>query len=164
DLPLSRAAHDTVVEGRETIKSILTGDDRRMLVIVGPCSIHDEKAALEYAARLSALARQLADKLVLVMRIYFEKPRTTLGWKGLTAVIHTTGNPWGHLILRGGGGKPNYDPQTVADAARRLADAKLPTGIMVDCSHANSGKKCEHQEVPFRHVVEQRAAGQVGVM
>ena len=72
-----------VAESRETIGSILFGEDPRFLVVVGPCSIHDTEAGLEYAQRLAALAERLKDKLYLVMRVYFEKPRTTVGWKGL---------------------------------------------------------------------------------
>ncbi len=73
----------TVVDSRETVKRILTGEDERVIVVVGPCSIHDHTAALEYARQLKALSDEVADKLFLVMRVYFEKPRTTVGWKGL---------------------------------------------------------------------------------
>ncbi|MBI1348325.1 3-deoxy-7-phosphoheptulonate synthase [bacterium] len=73
----------TVVSARETVKRILTGDDERLMVIVGPCSIHDHTAALEYARKLKQLADVVADKIFVVMRVYFEKPRTTVGWKGL---------------------------------------------------------------------------------
>lgn len=73
----------TVVNARETVKRILTGDDDRLMVIVGPCSIHDHTAALEYARKLKQLADVVADKIFVVMRVYFEKPRTTVGWKGL---------------------------------------------------------------------------------
>jgi 3-deoxy-7-phosphoheptulonate synthase len=82
-LPLSRAAHDTVVAGRAAVSRILDGTERRLLAVVGPCSIHDPAAALDYASRLSSLAVELAPQLCIVMRTYFEKPRTTLGWKGL---------------------------------------------------------------------------------
>jgi 3-deoxy-7-phosphoheptulonate synthase len=80
---VSLSANRTVVESRETIKKILSGEDPRMFAVVGPCSIHEPKSALEYAARLRNLAERVQDRLVLVMRVYFEKPRTTLGWKGL---------------------------------------------------------------------------------
>ena len=83
EIPVSVPAEETVISGRETIENILGKKDRRLLVIVGPCSIHDEKAAIEYARRLTALRQQVADTLFVVMRVYFEKPRTTLGWKGL---------------------------------------------------------------------------------
>ncbi|MCK8602496.1 3-deoxy-7-phosphoheptulonate synthase [Desulfoferrobacter suflitae] len=83
ELPLSSQAYQTVVAGRGAIQKILRKQDRRLLVIVGPCSIHDEKAAIEYAERLAALKEKVKDTLYLVMRVYFEKPRTTIGWKGL---------------------------------------------------------------------------------
>lgn len=83
ELPMTEKAHQTVVEGREVIQKILRKEDPRLLVIVGPCSIHDEKAALEYAERLNALKESVKDTIYLVMRVYFEKPRTTVGWKGL---------------------------------------------------------------------------------
>ena len=83
DLPMTEAAGATVVAGRGEIERILKGDDQRLLVIVGPCSIHDETSALEYAERLSALRRKVAKTLCVVMRVYFEKPRTSVGWKGM---------------------------------------------------------------------------------
>ncbi|MFN4260658.1 MAG: 3-deoxy-7-phosphoheptulonate synthase [Gemmataceae bacterium] len=83
EMPMSDAVNRTVVEAREHVKQILDGRDRRLLVIVGPCSIHDPSAALDYARRLRQLARDVADRIFLVMRVYFEKPRTTVGWKGL---------------------------------------------------------------------------------
>ena len=82
-LPITPAVENTVLEGREQIRQILTGQDSRLLMVVGPCSIHDEKAALEYAERLMKLSEQLQEHLLIVMRVYFEKPRTTIGWKGL---------------------------------------------------------------------------------
>ena len=82
EIPLSQAAIDTVIKSRKAIRDILHGDDPRMLMIVGPCSIHDEASSLEYAGRLAKLARELEDLMVVVMRVYFEKPRTTVGWKG----------------------------------------------------------------------------------
>lgn len=81
--PASEAAAQTVVEGREVVKKILSGEDQRLMVIVGPCSIHDEKSGLEYAERLRKLADRVNDRLYVLMRVYFEKPRTTVGWKGL---------------------------------------------------------------------------------
>ncbi len=83
EIPRSEKQADFVATARETIHSILFGSDPRLLVIVGPCSIHDTDAGYEYAQRLAALAERLKDKLYLVMRVYFEKPRTTVGWKGL---------------------------------------------------------------------------------
>ena len=82
-LPLSAKAQKTVIEGRETIQRIINKEDKRTLIIVGPCSIHDEKAALEYAERLVGLQEKVKETLYLAMRVYFEKPRTTVGWKGL---------------------------------------------------------------------------------
>lgn len=83
DMPLSEAAQRVVVESRDAIRGVLHGRDDRLLVIVGPCSVHDPRAALDYARRLSALNDELRDELLIVMRVYFEKPRTTVGWKGL---------------------------------------------------------------------------------
>ncbi len=277
EIPITEAAQRTILESRETIPAILAGRDRRLLVVVGPCSIHDTDAALDYARRLQGLRERLGETLYIVMRTYFEKPRTTVGWKGLindphldgsfdmetglrrarrllvdvagmglptateildpitpqyiddaldwaaigarttesqthrqmasglsmpvgyknsttgslevainamrsarephaflgidgdgrTCVVRTSGNPWGHVILRGGQNKPNYDPSNVAEAVETLKAAGLPTGLMVDCSHANSGKKHERQEVVWNSVVDQKAQGNhdlVGVM
>lgn len=83
DMPLSETAQRVVVESRDAIRNVLHGRDDRLLVIVGPCSVHDPRAALDYARRLSALNDELGDELLIVMRVYFEKPRTTVGWKGL---------------------------------------------------------------------------------
>lgn len=83
EIPLTEAAERTVIEGRETIQRILDGEDPRLLVVVGPCSIHDVDAALDYARRLRRLADEVKESLYIVMRVYFEKPRTTVGWKGL---------------------------------------------------------------------------------
>jgi 3-deoxy-7-phosphoheptulonate synthase len=269
ELPISDEAAATVIAAREGMKKILLGHDPRMLVIVGPCSIHDEQAAMEYARRLDALRRKVASTMLTVMRVYFEKPRTTTGWKGLVydphlndtfdmagglriarrlllainemglscatefldpfvpqyladligwaaigarttesqthrqmasglsmpvgyknsttgdlqvainamlsartphaflgidgegrvCSVHTTGNRWGHVILRGGEKTTNYDAQAVADAAAKLEKAKLPPALMIDCSHANSGKKHTGQSLVWRSAVGQRAAG-----
>lgn len=83
DIPITEKARETVFSGRETIKNILDGKDNRKIIITGPCSIHDIKAAKEYANKLKSLADELSDILYIVMRVYFEKPRTTVGWKGL---------------------------------------------------------------------------------
>jgi 3-deoxy-7-phosphoheptulonate synthase len=265
-LPLTPAAHQAVVTGRATIKAILAGQDPRLLVVTGPCSIHDVDAAMDYAHRLAELQRRYQDRFYIVMRAYFEKPRTTVGWKGLindphldgtfdmahglrlarkllidisslglptgtemldpitpqyiddliawasigarttesqthrqmasglsmpvgyknsttgdlqvaidamrsarsahhflgideegrTCIVITRGNSAGHLILRGGSGKPNYDPSNVAAAAEKLAQAKLPAVLMIDCSHANSGKKHEAQEIVWNSILDQR--------
>lgn len=83
EIPLTDKALQTVAHGRQVVRDILDGKDHRLFVVIGPCSIHDIKAAHEYADRLKALAAEVADTLFLVMRVYFEKPRTTVGWKGL---------------------------------------------------------------------------------
>ena len=82
-LPLSETASENVTNARKEIQQILVGKDQRLLVIVGPCSIHDPEAAIDYAERLKKLADQVSERLLIVMRVYFEKPRTTVGWKGL---------------------------------------------------------------------------------
>ena len=83
ELPLTESAYQIVLKGRETIRNILDGSDKRLFVVIGPCSIHDTVAAHEYANRLKVLSEQVKDTLYIVMRVYFEKPRTTVGWKGL---------------------------------------------------------------------------------
>jgi len=104
ELPLSDPAADVVYRARQEIQAVLEGRDQRKLVIVGPCSIHDPKAALDYAARLLELRERVKDALVLVMRVYFEKPRTTVGWKGLINDPHLDGTydiPTGIRTARG---------------------------------------------------------------
>lgn len=91
-LPLTEAACATVVNGREAIRAIHRREDPRMLIVVGPCSIHDEAAAMEYARRLTAVAQRVSDRILVVMRVYFEKPRTTIGWKGLINDPHLDGS------------------------------------------------------------------------
>lgn len=98
DMPLSETAQRVVVESRDAIRNVLHGRDDRLLVIVGPCSVHDPRAALDYARRLSALNDELKDELLIVMRVYFEKPRTTVGWKGLINDPDIDGN---HNIRKG---------------------------------------------------------------
>jgi 3-deoxy-7-phosphoheptulonate synthase len=266
---MTEVSNTTVVRGREAINSILTQKDPRLLVVVGPCSIHDPAGALDYAGKLNALRQELADRMEIVMRVYFEKPRTTIGWKGLindphldnsydiegglkiarnlllditamglpaatefldpiipqyisdliswaaigarttesqthremasglsmpvgfkngtdgslqiaidamaaamrphnfigidqdgiTSVVRTTGNSSGHVVLRGGRLCANYDADSIAKAEKQLAANHLPKVLMVDCSHANSGKQPARQEDVWRNVVEQRAAG-----
>jgi 3-deoxy-7-phosphoheptulonate synthase len=92
ELPLTEAGSETVARSREAVVRILNGDDDRLLVVVGPCSIHDTKAAHDYAQRLKAIMPEFADDLYLVMRVYFEKPRTTVGWKGLLNDPHLDGS------------------------------------------------------------------------
>lgn len=276
-LPLTPAARKTVYEARRTVEAILDGRDPRLLVVVGPCSIHDVTAAKEYAGRLKKLHDQLSDSLFIVMRVYFEKPRTTVGWKGLindprlddsfrideglfmarelllhiaelglpagtealdpmtpqyigdliswtaigarttesqthremasglstpvgfkngtdgslqvainalqsastphsflgidqngrSCVLRTRGNRYGHVVLRGGNGKPNYDSVSIAVAERELTKAGLPAKLVVDCSHANSNKDPALQPLVLENIVNQILEGNrsiVGVM
>jgi len=275
--PLTERAAQTVIQGRRALEAILDGRDPRLFVVVGPCSIHDPVAGLDYARRLRALADELAGSLVLVMRVYFEKPRTSVGWKGFindprmddsfridegmqrarrflldvaelglpagtealdpiapqyygdlvawtaigartsesqthremssglstpvgfkngtdgdvegavnailsaarphaflgvngqgrSAVIRTRGNRYGHLVLRGGGGRPNFDTVSISLAEQSLARAGLRQNIVVDCSHANSWKRPEMQPLVMRDVVHQIREGNrsiVGLM
>jgi 3-deoxy-7-phosphoheptulonate synthase len=277
DTPLSTRAAATVAAGREAVRAILERRDPRLLVVVGPCSMHDPIACIDYANRLHALAAELSGTLLLVMRVYFEKPRTTTGWKGYindpfmddsfrieegmrlarsflvdvaelglptatealdpispqylgdliawtaigartsesqthremasglstpvgfknatdgdvdaainaiisssrphsflginrygrTSIIRTRGNPHGHLVLRGGAGRPNYDSVSVALAEQALTRAGLAANIMVDCSHANSFKKPEMQPLVLADVGAQIRDGNrsiIGVM
>jgi 3-deoxy-7-phosphoheptulonate synthase len=273
ELPLVAPLHDTVVDSRRQVEDVLNGRDQRLLVVTGPCSVHDPVAASEYADRLRAEADRLADDLLIVMRVYFEKPRSTVGWKGLIndpgldgggdvstglrmarklllevvgrglpvalefldpitpqyiadtvawgaigartvesqvhrqlasglsmpigmknrpdgsiataieaiqaaavshvfpgidysgtpAILHTTGNPDGHLVLRGGGGRPNYDADSVAGALTLLREADLPERLVIDCSHGNSGKDHRRQPAVADDVAGQVAAGQHGI-
>ncbi|MHA3047989.1 3-deoxy-7-phosphoheptulonate synthase [Acinetobacter sp. ANC 4641] len=274
ELPLSDKAYQTVLNGRETIRKILDGEDKRLFVVIGPCSINDPKAAHEYAERLKALSEKVKDTLYLVMRVYFEKPRTTIGWKGLindpdmndsfniekglrigrklllelnevglpcatealdpnspqylhdliswsaigarttesqthremssglsspvgfkngtdggltvatnamqavkhghsflglnengqVSVIRTNGNPYAHVVLRGGNGKPNYDATSVAEAEQALAKAKVSNKIMIDASHANSNKDPYLQPLVLKNVTEQIINGNKSIV
>ena len=257
ELPLPESARDLVGRSRQTVKDILDGKDDRLFAVVGPCSIHDTELALEYGKRLKALADQVGEHIFIIMRVYFEKPRTTVGWKGLindphlngsfdietglrkarkllielsklglplatealdpispqylqdtitwtaigarttesqthremssglsspvgfkngtdgsldvavnamksvvsghaflginpqgqVAITKTKGNQYGHVVLRGGGGKPNYDSVSIALCEQALNKTGLPTNIVVDCSHANSNK--DHNVQPL---------------
>ncbi|MGH8656887.1 MAG: 3-deoxy-7-phosphoheptulonate synthase [Gammaproteobacteria bacterium] len=277
ELPVSEKVAETVSQARETIQRMLRGEDKRLLAISGPCSIHDVEAAREYAGRLLALKQSLQADLFLVMRVYFEKPRTTVGWKGLindpgldgsfrindglrlarrllldlgdmsvptgteyldpispqyvadliawgaigarttesqvhrelasglscpigfknatdgglqtavdaivsashahhflgvtksghSAILATRGNPDCHIILRGGNGNPNYDAESVEAAACRLQKAGLRPQVVIDCSHANSGKDPDRQVMVCHEVAAQIAGGEkriLGVM
>jgi 3-deoxy-7-phosphoheptulonate synthase len=269
ELPADKAAADTVVRNRRALQNIIDGLDPRLFVVVGPCSIHDTRAAMDYAGRLKRLADEIQDALLVVMRVYFEKPRTTVGWKGLIndpdmddscnmekgirtarrllldlaamglptatealdpvmpqylgdliswtaigarttesqthremasglstpvgfkngtdgglqvalnalksarqphhflginqdgrpAVIHTRGNPYGHIVLRGGGGRTNYDSVCVALSEKALRDAGLPARIVIDCSHGNSNKDPALQPLVAKDCVEQVVNG-----
>ena len=277
ELPMSEAANRTVVAGRNEVISILKQTDPRLLLVIGPCSIHETKGALEYAHKLAALRAEFADEFAIIMRVYFEKPRTTIGWKGLisdphldgsddmqtglkkarallleitsmglptatefldpvvpqyiadlvswaaigarttesqthrqmasglsmpvgfkngtdgslqiaidamksamtqhsflgidpdgvTSIVRTTGNPDGHVVLRGGRTRSNYDAESIREAAESLKKASLPPVLMVDCSHANSGKQHARQEEVWKNLIAQRLAGTpplIGVM
>lgn len=277
ELPLGQELAANVIRAREEVIEVLHGRDRRAMVVVGPCSVHDPEAALEYAQRLSRRAGELRDELLIVMRVYFEKPRTTTGWKGLIndphldgsgdvnaglriarklllevvelglpvgcefldpitpqyiadtvawgaigartaesqthrqlssglsmpigfknrtdgnvqvavdavraaavphafagiddagmpAILHTTGNPDCHIILRGGHGVPNYRQPDVEDALLTLGAAGLPERLVIDASHDNSGKDPAKQALAAGEIAEQIAAGSeaiVGVM
>jgi len=274
-LPITEEAAALVVKTRDAIRRILHGQDRdRLLVIVGPCSIHDAEAAFEYAARLKPVADALRDHLLIVMRTYFEKPRTTVGWKGLindphldgtcdiatgmelartillrinqlgvpcatelldpispqyiadliswtaigarttesqthremasgvsmpvgfkngtegslqvavnamtsastphhfvginadgqTSIIRTMGNPDRHIVLRGGGGKTNYDAEHVAKAEAAVAGEGIARAIMIDCSHDNSSKDHRKQGLVAREVLRQFREGRHTIM
>lgn len=274
EMPLSDAAKATVLAGRQTVRNILDGKDHRLFVVIGPCSIHDPKAAHEYAERLKVLSAQVQDTLYLVMRVYFEKPRTTVGWKGLindpdmndsfdiekglhtgrrllldlnemglpcatealdpnspqylqdliswsaigarttesqthremssglsspvgfkngtdggmtvavnamqavqsghsflglnadgqVAIIRTNGNPYAHVVLRGGNGKPNYDATSVAQAEAALTKAKVSGKIMIDASHANSNKDPYLQPLVLENVTQQILDGNTSIV
>jgi 3-deoxy-7-phosphoheptulonate synthase len=273
-LPLDDASARVVAAGRAAVEAILEGRDPRLLAIVGPCSIHDPDAALEYAGGLARVRADVGDRFEVVMRVYFEKPRTTIGWKGLindphldgsydvhrglhiarrllldvaalglpaatefldpivpqyladlvswaavgarttesqthremasglsmpvgfkngtdgrlevaldamqaarsphaflgidedgfTSVVRTSGNPFGHMVLRGGRAASNYDPESIAHALAQLAARGMPPVVLVDCSHANSGKVPARQEDVWRSVVAQRRAGTGGLI
>ena len=276
--PLTDEMSELVLHSRQEIRDVLNGRDDRLLVIVGPCSIHDPKAAHEYAEKLAAVKRELEDRLVIVMRVYFEKPRTTIGWKGvlsdpdldgrfnirkgmwlarkvLTDVLslglpaatewldpitpqyicdaiswgaigarntesqvhrelasglsmpvgfnnstdgsikaaadscfaagfehhflsinldgrvisaETKGNPDCHLVLRGSSHGPNYDAESVAKAkedvrAEMPAESAASHGLIVDCSHGNSGKDEHRQAEVVRNIASRIAAGEQGI-
>ena len=273
-VPMSDAAKESVLAGRQAVMDILDGKDHRLFLVVGPCSIHDVDAAKDYAKRLKALSNEVQDTLLLVMRVYFEKPRTTVGWKGLindphlndsfeveeglhiarkllidlaevglplstealdpispqylqdaiswsaigarttesqthremasglsnaigfkngtdggltvatnalqsvssphsflginqegqVSVINTEGNPYGHIVLRGGSSKPNYDSVNVAIAEQALTKAGVSTNIMVDCSHANSNKDAALQPLVMENVRNQILDGNKSII
>jgi 3-deoxy-7-phosphoheptulonate synthase len=118
ELPLGESRAATVRGSRDAVRRIIAGDDDRLLVVVGPCSVHDADAAVDYAVRLAKTAAQLADELCVVMRVYFEKPRTTVGWKGL---INDPGLDGSHDVHRG------------LRTARRLLLDVLDLGLPVGC-------------------------------
>jgi 3-deoxy-7-phosphoheptulonate synthase len=274
-LPLPADTRKMVLESRQAIRDILHGRDaHRLLVIIGPCSIHDPEAAILYAERLKKVADRIQDHVFIVLRTYFEKPRTTVGWKGLIndphldgtcdigsgyklarsillninklgmpcatefldpvtpqyisdliswaaigarttesqthremasglsmpvglkngtdgglqgafnamiaarhpqsfigvnadgliSIIKTNGNPDRHLVLRGGGGRVNYNPADISEAVRILSNEGIRRPIMVDCSHGNSEKDHTRQVPVARSVVDQYTSGQLAIM
>lgn len=276
-LPVTEAANLTIADGRKAVRDILDRKDHRLIVVIGPCSIHDPKAAIDYAKRLKTLSDEVADSLLIVMRVYFEKPRTTTGWKGLIndpymddsfkiadglhigrkllldiselglptatealdpispqymqdliswsaigarttesqthremasglssavgfkngtdggldvavnalksvssphnflginqegqiSITATKGNAYGHVVLRGGNGKPNYDSVSVSICEQQLQKSGLTPNIMVDCSHANSNKDHNLQPLVGDNVANQIVEGNksiIGVM
>lgn len=273
-LPMTEAIHDVLADSRQVIENILDRKDHRIFVVVGPCSIHDPQAALDYARRLKELADELSDTLYIVMRVYFEKPRTTVGWKGLVndphlddsfkieeglhisrkllldileiglptstealdpispqylqdliswtaigarttesqthremasglsspvgfkngtdggltvatnalnsvakphrflginrqgqvSVFTTRGNAYGHIVLRGGSGGPNYDSVHIKLCEDALEKAGVSANIMVDCSHANSNKQPELQPLVVENVGNQILEGNKSIV
>ncbi len=274
-LPLPQETGQMVLKARQTIRSILRGEDlHRLVVIIGPCSIHDPEAAIEYAEQLKRVADRVQEHLLVISRTYFEKPRTTVGWKGLindptldgscdigagfelarsillkinqlgmpcatefldpvtpqyisdliswsaigarttesqthremasglsmpvglkngtdgglqvalnamiaarhpqsfigvnaeglTSIIKTNGNPERHIVLRGGGGRVNYNPEDISEAVRCLAKEDITRPVMVDCSHGNSEKDHTRQIPVARSVVKQFIEGQQAIM
>jgi 3-deoxy-7-phosphoheptulonate synthase len=274
ELPLGEAREKAVVRGRGEVGNVLDRTDDRVLVVVGPCSVHDPAAALDYAGSLAELARELSGELLIAMRVYFEKPRTTTGWKGLIndphldgsgdvnaglrmarqlllevldlglsvgtefldpitpqyiadavswgaigarttesqihrqlgsglsmpvgfknrtdgnvqvavdavraaaaphafagiddsgtpAVLYTSGNADGHVILRGGRGAPNHDVDGVEAALLKLREAGLPERLVVDASHDNSAKDPEMQRAASGAIADQVADGNAAIV
>src|SRR5438094_339093 len=148
ELPLSEAGAATVTRGRAEAGRILRGEDDRLIVVVGPCSVHDPSAGLDYAQRLRKLGDEIAADLCIVMRVYVE----------------TTGNADCHVILRGGHTGPNYDATHVQKVVDALRAADLPARIMIDTSHGNSSKDYRRQPLVARTVAEQIAAGEAAIV
>lgn len=276
-LPITPTIEHNVLQSREALRAILRGEDSRLMVVIGPCSIHNSDLAIDYANRLAKLSASVNDTLFLVMRTYFEKPRTSTGWKGFIndpymndsfqieqglhaarqlllrlgamgmplgtealdpvvpqylddllswtaigarttesqthremasglstpvgfkngtdgnidvainalksvsarhhflginqdgqcAVMQTRGNPFAHVVLRGGGGQPNYDSVHVTQCEKRLEKAGIPPRLMIDCSHGNSMKDHTLQPVVMQDCVHQILEGNrsiVGLM
>jgi len=272
--PINSEIAQFIHNQRQQINDIVVGKSHKLLVVVGPCSIHQHDLAIAYAERLKKLEQQINDQIQIVMRIYFEKPRTTVGWKGfindpnldgsfnieqglknarkllleinqmglpaatealdpitpqylndlicwaaigarttesqthrelasglsspvgfkngtdgslsvavnamlsvrtphnflgineegLVGIVKSKGNPYSHIVLRGGANAPNYDSNCVADAIDELKQAKVNTSVMVDCSHANSGKDYRLQPMVFQNVLEQKVQGNSNII
>ena len=273
ELPETDAAAHLVAESRRQIERILRRQDKRQMLIVGPCSLHDEEATLDYARRLQKAQKGCAEQVLIVMRAYFEKPRTTLGWKGMlydphldgsydldmgirtsrkllceiadlgvpcatefldpivpqyladliawaaigartaesqihrqmasglsmpigfknatdgnlavaldaikaasnphsflgidrngkVIIAETRGNPYGHLVMRGGNNGPNYASEYVAFAEVLLSKAHVPNGIVMDCSHANSHKNHKRQREVLFDIADQISNGNTSI-
>ena len=273
ELPLAEQCAELVASTRKKVGDIVSGRDDRLVVIVGPCSVHDPKAAVEYTSRLKKIRETLSSELEIVMRVYFEKPRTTVGWKGLindpqldgsfninaglrqarsllreivemgvpagtefldpitpqfiadlvswgaigarttesqvhrelasglsmpvgfkngtggsiqiavdavnaarhphrflsvtkqglAAIVATRGNQDSHVILRGGSDGPNFSPEHVSAVTDKLERVCLSPRVMVDCSHANSGKDPTKQPAVAESIAEQIATSRKGV-
>ena len=269
-VPVKPEQIHTVFKSRNDIQNIINESSEKIIILVGPCSIHDVQACLEYANKLKKLSRKVDDKIMIVMRTYFEKPRTTTGWKGFindpnlndsfdvheglrkargflnqvlhiglptatefldpfmpqyyadliswgaigartvesqthrqlssglsmpvgfkngtggsiqiaidaiiaaknqhvflginekgqASVVKTSGNPYGHLILRGGKTGPNYDEESVTSAAESLINNGLTPKLIIDCSHGNSSKDYKNQSKVFKSVIKQKLNGQ----
>lgn len=272
--PVDTKLSSHVERSRKTLRNILDRKDNRLIVVVGPCSVHDTEAAIEYAERLAKLADDLKEDLFIVMRVYFEKPRTTVGWKGLindpfldgsfqiekgmsigrelmikinqmglpianealdpispqymqdliswsaigarttesqthremasglsvpigfkngtdgglgvainalqsasnghsflgidgqgkVSIVHSSGNQYSHIVLRGGGGKTNYDSVNVRLTERELRASNLPVNVMIDCSHANSSKDPELQPLVLDNIAQQILEGNQSII
>jgi 3-deoxy-7-phosphoheptulonate synthase len=269
-VPVKPEQIHTVFKSRNEIQNIINESSEKIIILVGPCSIHDVQACLEYANKLKKLSQKVDDKIMIVMRTYFEKPRTTTGWKGFindpnlndsfdvheglrkargflnqvlhiglptatefldpfmpqyyadliswgaigartvesqthrqlssglsmpvgfkngtggsiqiaidaiiaaknqhvflginekgqASVVKTSGNPYGHLILRGGKTGPNYDEESVTSAAESLINNGLTPKLIIDCSHGNSNKDYKNQSKVFKSVIKQKLNGQ----
>lgn len=275
EIPISDKAAEIVLESRKEVEDIIVGKDKRLLAIVGPCSIHDTDLAMDYAKKLLKLRKEVEDKIAIVMRVYFEKPRTVLGWKGLisdphldgsfdmvtglrkarkllldinelglacatelldpvipqytsdlitwaaigarttesqthremasglsmpvgfknstngdltiainainsslsphsftginqqegkVSMFHTRGNKYPHLVLRGGRNGPNYESKYIDEAEIKLKEAGIESGIMVDCSHDNSGKDPYKQPDVLNDIVGQKQKGNKSII
>ena len=274
ELPLTPNVESVVLEGRRQIQAILRGDDPRFMVITGPCSVHDAEACVEYAQRIKRLQDDIGDRMLIVMRVYFEKPRTTVGWKGMiydpylddtfdigeglrrarslllrigemgiytatefldpivpqylaglvswaaigarttesqthrqmasglsmpvgfkngtdgdaqiavdamvaarsehaflgidhfgqTCIVHTSGNPYGHLVLRGGKDGPNFGAEAIAAAQELMRNSDVPARLLVDCSHGNSNKDYTRQNIALHSIIEQRHDGNADII
>jgi len=268
EFPVDDQSQRTVVAGRDAVKAILKGEDKRLIVITGPCSIHDEKATYEYAEKLKELKNKVNDSFEIIMRVYFEKPRTTVGWKGLindpcmdgtcdlqeglrnarkllldinhmgipvateildpiipqyiaglvcwtaigarttesqthremasglsmpvgfknctdgtlttainaviaagspqsflgidpdgkACIVKTKGNKYAHIVMRGGA-RPNYDSVSIRQAINVMENKNINASLIIDCSHANSGKKWQGQQIVWEDVLQQKING-----